>query len=168
MKQRFTVGAQIMAREKKDPNGKWGEATVLGTKLLAPDATPWRHTEHSVENAVMQYTVFTPTTDVKYGTYGIDINEHEHWIEAAGAKPHRPCWDGDVEITEKHELQLFLIDFGLDGTDTDIVTELTRGYLANEMGTDHDGHSRIVIEPRSGSRITINTLRLMQMGVHTS
>lgn len=167
MKQRFTVGAHIMARDKNDPKAKWGEATVYGTKLMAPDGTSWRHYKHTVEEAIMQYRVFTPSMEERFGAYGMDIDEHRYWIEAAGPKPHRSCWDGDVEITELHELQLFLIDFELDGTDTDLMADIERGRLSNELGTDHDGHARIVVEPRRGSRITINTLRLMQLGAHT-
>ena len=164
MKQRFTVGAHIMAREKKDPKAKWGEATVLGTCLLGPDGQPWRHYKHTVEEAIMSYTVFTPSMEDRYGSYGMGVDEHRYWIESAGPKPHRSWWDGDVEITELHELQLFLIDFGLDGLDTDIMADIERGRLSNELGTDHDDHARIVVEPRRGSRITINTLRLMQLG----
>jgi hypothetical protein len=164
MKQRFTVGAHIMARDKNDPKAKWGTATVFATQLLAPDGTPWRHDEYTVEEAIMQYKVFTPSTKVEYGRYGMEVDEHRFWIETAGPKPYRSCWDGEVEIMELHELQLFLIDFDLDGTDTDLMADIERGRLSSTLGTDHDGHARIVVEPRRGSRITINTLRLMQLG----
>lgn len=167
MKQRFTVGAHVMARQKNETKAKWGEATVYATKLMAPDGTPWRHDKHTIEEAIMQYRVFTPSTEERFGSYGMDIDEHRFWIESAGPKPHRSCWDGDVEITELHELQLFLIDFELDGTDSDIIAQFEQGRLANKLGTNHAEHARLVIEPRRGSRITINTLHLMQLGAQT-
>lgn len=167
MKQQFTVGANIMAREKENKQGKWAECTVYATRLVAPDGNPWRPDRYSVEEAVMGYTVFNEASELRYGNFGVEINELTHFIAAAGRNPYRPCWDGDVEITELHELQLFLHDFDLDGTDTDIIAQANAGRLSGTLGTDHDQHARLLIEPRSGSRISINVLRLMHLPVQT-
>jgi hypothetical protein len=167
VKQQFKPGDKLLVR-LKDDKAMWVETTVHTARLVAPDGQTWRHDRYHLDDAIMGYTVYVESEQpFQYGKYGVDVSEHTHYIEAAGPNRHRSCWTGDVEITERHELQLYCYDFELDGTDTDAVAHLTGGTRLGtpEQGTEHATFSTLAIDGRPGSRVSINALRLMHLGI---
>lgn len=169
MKQRFAEGTPIMFRKKDDPKAKWTQGTVCSTRLVAPDGAVWRPYNHAIEDAIMGYNVFNPDDRTTWtGNFGVPIDEFEYYIEAAGRNPRRSCWQGDVEITEVHELQLLAYDLGLDENDTDIGVRLDGSRLSCEENTNWADRATLVVSTHEGSRIAINVLRLMLMAIHTS
>lgn len=169
MKRQFKPGDKLLVRLKED-DAEWAEAVVHTARLVAPGGDTWRHDRYQIGDAIMGYTVYAESEQpFRHGRYGIDINESTHYIEAAGANPYRPCWSGEVEISERHELQLLCYDFELDGTDNDALAHLSgAGRLGlPEKGTEHAGFATLTVQARPGSRVSINVLRLMRLGIHT-
>lgn len=167
MKQQFKPGDTVMVRSKDKPTDRWARGMVYAARLVAPTGDPWRNDRYSVDEAVMGYTLVNEGTDMRYGGSGVEVNEKTHDIEPGTPNPYRPCWHGDVEVTEIHELQLFCHDFGLDGTDTDLIAQLEGAQLSTEQGTEHAGHARIVVPVGSRARVSFNVLHLMLQAAQT-
>jgi hypothetical protein len=167
MKQRFNTGDEVLVRSKNEPAARWAQGTVYKTWLVAPDGSQWRHDRYRVDESIMGYTLVNEKTDPRYGTYGVEVTEKDFYVEAAAPNPYRPCWNGNVEVTQIHELQLFVHDFGLDGTDTDLIAALEGAQLSTDLGTEHAGHARIVVPIASRARVSFNVLRLMLQAAQT-
>lgn len=153
MKQpRFRTGAKVLVHKQGEPSG-WAEVTVIKTWLAAPDGiVRWNHNRHSLDEAVMGYTVVDTTQERPHpasGQYGVDISEVGWDIVSAVPNPRRDCWSGESEIRTRGELQLLAHDFAL---------------ALN--GTDSGLHGEVTIV-RDGQRITVEVWRLMRMAVDT-
>lgn len=167
MKQRFSVGDEVLVRKKSDGEAAWVIGKITNTRMLGPGGEPWRHDRHTIDAATMEYTLVNKACDPRHGRYGFEVKEVEFDICSAAPNPYRDCWHGEVEINTRGELQLLCHDFDLDGEET--VPPLVRlagtRLSLTEPATDAD--SRIVLALRPDLNVTVNLWRMMRLTVDT-
>lgn len=173
MKHAWHVGDRVLIHPgERYP--QWFAVTIIKIELTGSNGGPYQFGDR---DGARVYTFQGPEKEFR-DAYGrrkdtVSFNESEVRIVSARRNPWRDCWrGGDIELTDRSEVQLFCYDFGLDGTDNEMRARIEGTFVSGPSGTDHAQHAMVVFdlsaETMSQTRVSVNLWRLLDFGVDTA